>query len=469
MSNEDYDLVVIGGGPGGYEASIRAAQLGMRVACVDKNSMLGGTCLRVGCIPSKALLESSELAHQAQHGLKIHGIETGKIKIDLQALLARKEKIVGTLGQGVAHLLKKNGVDSFQGLGRIVAPGQVEVTSGTASDTEESAAQTLRCRRILIATGSSSAPLKGVDLDAERIGTSTEALAYDKVPKELIVIGAGAIGLELGSVWSRLGSKVTVLEYMDIVLPGMDPDISREAHKLFKRQGITFKLKCRVTKAVQKRAKCVVSCDGEEDLTADRVLLAVGRRPHTSGLGLDELGVDLDKRGFVVVGKNFETKVAGIYAIGDCTPGPMLAHKASEEGIACVEAMKSGYGHVNYDAIPNVVYTHPEVASVGKTQAELEKSGIPVKIGKFSFRANGRALALAQIDGFVKILAQAETDRILGVHIIGARAGDLIAEAVTAIEFGASSEDLARTCHAHPTLPEIIKEAALDVHGQAIH
>ncbi|MEZ6197038.1 MAG: dihydrolipoyl dehydrogenase [Planctomycetota bacterium] len=458
-----YDLIVIGAGPGGYVASIRAAQLGLKVACVDKNPTRGGTCLRVGCIPSKALLESSELYAKAAGGLGHHGIELGKVKLDLEAMMARKDKIVERLTGGVDLLLKNNGVALFEGMARILSASQVEVT-GPSGD-----AQTLDTSRILIATGSNSAPLRGVDLSAANIATSTEAIAWDRVPKELVVIGAGAIGLELGSVWSRLGSKVTVLEYQDVVLPGMDRDISREALKLFKRQGLSFKLKCRVTKAAAKRSKVVVECEGDEPVIADKVLLAVGRMPNTEGLGLENIGLATNERGFIPIDEHFRTAVDDVYAIGDVVPGPMLAHKAEDEGMACAEFIATGHGHVNYDAIPNVVYTHPEVASVGRTEQQLAEAGVPVKTGKFHFRVNGRAMALDETDGFVKVIAHAETDRVLGVHIIGPRAGDLIAEATAAIEFGASAEDIARTCHAHPTLPEVLKEAALDVDSRAIH
>lgn len=460
---ETYDLIVIGAGPGGYVAAIRAAQLGFKTAIIDKNRARGGTCLRVGCIPSKALLESSELYHRAHEGLGDHGIEVGRVKLDLAAMMARKDKVVGQLTQGVDFLLKKNGVEAFHGLGTIQSATHVKVRGPEGDE------KVLETKRILIATGSRSAPLKGVDLSDDNIGTSTDALAWDKVPKELIVIGAGAIGLELGSVWARLGSKVTVLEYMDVALPGMDKDVSREALKLFKRQGLNFKLKCRVTAAKKKRTKVAVEIDGEEPMIADKVLLAVGRVPNTEGLGLENVGIATNERGFIQIDEHFGTGVEGIYAIGDVVPGPMLAHKAEEEGIACVERLATGYGHINYNTIPNVVYTHPEVASVGITEQQAADAGTPINMGKFQFRANGRAIALGEIDGFVKILAHKETDRVLGVHIIGARAGDLIAECATAMEFGASSEDIGRACHAHPTLPEIVKEAALDVTGRAIH
>jgi dihydrolipoamide dehydrogenase len=456
-----HDLLVIGSGPGGYVAAIRAAQLGLDVGCVEKEPALGGTCLRIGCIPSKALLESSELFEKAKHRFADHGIKAD-VSLDLPTMLKRKDTIVSTLTRGVAGLFKKNKVKHYQGMAKFVAPNRV-VISGSAGDTE------VEAKNILIATGSVSSILPGIELDGVRVGTSTEALAYDKVPETLIVIGAGYIGLELGSVWSRLGSKVTVLEYLDRIFPGTDGEIAGEALKVLKKQGIEFRLSTRVKSAKADGDMGVVECEGSEPLRAERVLVSVGRRPNTEGLGLDAIGIQLDPRGRIPVDGHYKTKVDGVYAIGDVIEGPMLAHKAEEEGIACVERLVTGYGHVNYDAIPSVAYTHPEVAGVGKTEEQLQAAGIAYRKGKFFFRANGRAMALGETDGQVKILSDATTDRILGVHIIGARAGDLIAEATAAIEFGASSEDLARTCHAHPTLPEVTKEAALAVLGRAIH
>jgi len=452
---KNYDLIVIGAGPGGYIAAIKAAQLGLTVACVDKEKELGGTCLRVGCIPSKALLESSELYREAENTFADHGIQTGKLRLDLEAMLARKDKVVQKLTQGVAGLFKKNKVEAFHGQAKIVEPGKVEISARGKKK------EILEGERILIATGSVSAGLPGIEVDGDRVGTSTEALSYPEVPKHLVVIGAGYIGLELGSVWKRLGAKVTVLEYLDRILPGMDAEIAKEAYKIFRKQGIEFSLKTRVTGASVKKNQVTVECEGKDPIEADRVLLAVGRKPNTEGLGLEEVGVSLDKKGRVEVDEDFKTNIDGIFAIGDAIRGPMLAHKAEEEGVACVEKIVNGYGHVNYDAIPGVAYTHPEIAGVGKTEETLKEEGVSYKKGTFSFMANGRAISLGDTEGKVKVLADSETDRILGVHIIGPRAGDLIAEAVSAIEFGASAEDIARTSHAHPTLSEAFKEACL--------
>jgi len=466
MSQDTFDLVVIGAGPGGYVAAIRAAQLGLKTACVEKDPTLGGTCLNVGCIPSKALLESSERYVAARDHLAEHGIKATGVELDLAAMLRRKDKIVSQLTGGIAGLFKKRKVASVRGLGRIVAPGVVEAT-------HDGATQVLHTKRILIATGSVPATLPGLALDGDRIGTSTEALKYPSVPQHLIVIGAGVIGLELGSVWARLGAQVTVLEYMPALLPMMDPDISRIAAKVFARQKLDIRLGVKVTGAVRRGDLVDVQytgADGQvQTLTGDRVLVAVGRKPNTAGLGAAEVGVQLDRRGFIQVNGHYETAVPGVYAIGDVIPGPMLAHKAEEEGVAAVEHMAGQPGHVNYDAIPNIIYTHPEIASVGKTEPELQQLGVPVRKGSFPFLANGRAKALGETDGLVKILAHAETDRVLGVHIIGPRAGDLIAEAALAIEFSASAEDIARSVHAHPTLAEVVKEAALDAGGRVIH
>ncbi len=460
--SERFDLIVIGAGPGGYVAAIRAAQLGMRVACIESEAALGGTCLRVGCIPSKALLEASERFAEAKHGFADLGIVVSGLDLDLPKMLAKKDGVVKSLTEGVGFLFKKNKIARFHGHGRIAGVGRVQVES--TSGTEE-----LSADRILIATGSKSAPLPGVEVDGDVIGTSTEALSFPAVPKHLVVIGAGVIGLELGSVWSRLGAKVTVLEYLDRILPGMDTDLAKEAQRLFKKQGFEFALSTRVTGARRQGDGAVVEVDGKEPITCDRVLLAVGRVPNTDNLGLESVGIATGKRGVIEVDEHFRSSAEGIYAIGDVTPGPMLAHKAEEEGIACVEFMATGYGHVNYDAIPSVVYTHPELASVGKTEEQLTEAGIPYKKGVFPFVANGRAKALNATDGRVKVLAHAETDRVLGVHILGPRAGDLIAEAAVSIEFGASAEDIARACHAHPTLAEAVKEAALAVDSRTIH
>ncbi len=457
-----FDLVVIGAGPGGYVAALRAAQLGMSVACVEKEKALGGTCLRVGCIPSKALLESSELYEEARHSFAEHGVAVSGVALDLPAMMKRKDRIVRTLTQGVAGLFRKNKVAHHEGTARLAGPGKVVVAGAKGEEI-------LEAKRVLIATGSRVAGLPGVVFDGDRIGTSTEALSWPAVPARLIVIGAGYIGLELGSVWRRLGSEVTVVEYLDRILPGTDAEVAAEAHRIFAKQGFKFHLSARVTGAVVEGDGCVVTVEGKEPLRADRVLVSVGRAPMTEGLGLETVGIAVDERGRIPVNERFETSAAGIYAIGDVIRGAMLAHKAEEEGIACVEGIATGHGHVNYETIPAVCYTSPEVAAVGRTEEELVKAGVPFRKGKFPFMANGRARTLGRTEGFVKVLAHAETDRILGVHILGPRAGELIAEAAAAMEFGATAEDLARTCHAHPTLPEAVKEAALAVHDRALH
>ncbi|MBP7127790.1 dihydrolipoyl dehydrogenase [Myxococcota bacterium] len=455
-----FDLVVIGGGPGGYVAAIRAAQSGMRVACVEREEALGGTCLRVGCIPSKALLESSMRYEEARVGLAAHGVMVQGVTLDLAALMKRKNRIVKSLVSGIDFLFKKNKVARFLGTGRLAGPGRVEVEGATPA--------VLEAPRIVIATGSRPATLPGVVFGGG-VGTSTEALAYPEVPGHLVVIGAGAIGLELGSVWRRLGARVTVLEYLDHILPGTDADIAQKARKVLATQGLEFRLGVRVTSARDDGSGCVVEADGMDPIRCDRVLVAVGRVPLTEGLGLETAGVRVNPKGFIEVTDRFETSAPGVYAIGDVVGHPMLAHKAHEEGIACVEAIATGHGHVNRDAIPAVCYTEPEVASVGRTEEQLREAGVEYRAGSFPFKANGRAQTLGETDGEVKVLADARTDRILGVHILGPRAGDLIAEAVAAMEFGASSEDLARTCHAHPTLPEALREAALAALGRPIH
>jgi dihydrolipoamide dehydrogenase len=458
----EHDLVVIGAGPGGYIAAIRAAQLGFDTASIELEPELGGTCVRVGCIPSKALLEASERYHEAAHGLGAFGINVSGVTFDLPKMMERKTAIVKQLTGGVAFLFKKNKITRYVGTGRFLAPGKLAVDGPDGSVTE------ITAKHIVIATGSKVAQLRGVVVDGDRIGTSTEALSYQGVPPHLVVIGAGVIGLELGSVWARLGSKVTVLEYLDRILPGMDDEIAREAKKIFEKQGLAFKLGVKVTGARVEGDQCVVEAEGGEPIRCDRVLVCVGRVPNTDGLGLDAIGLALDPRGRVPVDEHFRTAVPGVYAIGDVIAGPMLAHKAEDEGVACVEHIKTGYGHVGYDAIPNIVYTHPEIASVGKTEEELKKAGIEYRKGSFPFQPNGRAKALGATEGRAKILADKKTDRVLGVHIIGARAGDMIAEAAVAIEFGASSEDIARSCHGHPTLSEILREAALAVDGRAL-
>ena len=462
MAAASHDLLVIGAGPGGYVAAIRAAQLGLNVACVEKETALGGTCLRVGCIPSKALLESSELYSEAGSNFRNHGITVPKIDLDLPAMLRRKEQIVSTLTRGVESLFKKNKITRYKGQARLDGADTV-VVDGADGATD------IAAKHIILATGSVPSTLPGVETDGARIGSSTEALSYESVPKHLVVIGAGFIGLELGSVWRRLGATVTVLEFLDRILPGMDLELASDAQKLFQKQGMEFRLSCQVTGARTEGDGCVVESKGNEPLRCDRVLVAVGRRANTTGLGLETANIKTDQKGRITVDDAFMTSAPGVYAIGDVIAGPMLAHKAEDEGIACVERIVTGYGHVDYNTIAGIVYTQPEIASVGKTEEELKQAGVRYKKGAFPFRANGRAMALGHVDGKVKVLAEAATDRILGVHIIGPRAGDLIAEAATAMAFGASSEDIARTCHAHPTLSEAFREAALAVDGRAIH
>jgi dihydrolipoamide dehydrogenase len=461
MAAVQHQLVVIGAGPGGYVAAIRAAQLGLDVACVEFEEALGGTCLRVGCIPSKALLESSERYAEAQRGLSAHGVRVGDVSLDLPTMMRRKAGIVTQLTKGVAWLFKKHQVKHYRGTARLAGAARVTV--------EGSQPVELEAPHILIATGSRPAGLSGVEVDGSRIVTSTEALAFGEVPGRLLVIGAGAIGVELGSVWRRLGAAVTVVEYLDRILPTMDGEMSRLALRSYQRHGMTFELGARVTGARVEGDECVLEIAERGELRGDRVLLAVGRAPATDGLGLEGLGVACDRRGFIQVDEHFATSVAGVYAIGDVIGGAMLAHKASEEGVACVERIATGYGHVNYDAIPSVVYTEPEVASVGKTEEQLVEAGVPFKKGSFAFKASGRAAALGQTEGAVKLLAHGDTDRILGAHLVGPRVSELVSELVVAIECGASSEDLSRTCHAHPTLSEVVKEAALAVDGRAVH
>jgi dihydrolipoamide dehydrogenase len=462
--NGTHDLVVIGAGPGGYVAAIRAAQLGMKVACVEKEPALGGTCLRIGCIPSKALLDSSELYEQARERLGAHGVKVSGVELDLAAMMRRKDKVVKGLTAGVASLFKKNGVTHVRGNAKIAAPGAVSVEGADAG--------TLSTKSILIATGSEPTPLPGVEFDGGIIVNSEEALSFAAVPSRLLVVGAGAIGLELGSVWARLGSKVKVVEFMDRILPTMDKELGATLKKVLEKQGLSFQLSASAKTATIQGQEARVTIEGggkSSTESFDMVLVAIGRRPYTAGLGLDSVGVALDKKGCVEVDERFQTSVPGIYAIGDAIRGPMLAHKAEDEGVACVEMLAGQAGHVNYDAVPSVVYTWPEFASVGKSEEECAEQGREVKIGKFPFFANGRMRAMEERDGLVKVIADAKTDRVLGVHILGPRASDLIAEAALAIEFGSSAEDIARTCHAHPTLPEAVKEAALGVAGRSIH
>ncbi len=463
-----YDLIVIGTGPGGYVCAIRAAQLGLKVAVVEKRGAHGGTCLNVGCIPSKALLHASEMFEEAGHSFAKMGIGVSTPKLDLPTMLKFKDEAVDGNVKGVDYLLKKNKIDSVFGVGRITAPGKVEVTSADGKT------QTLETKSIVIATGSAVAPLKGIEIDGKRVVTSDQAIALPQVPGHLLVVGAGVIGLELGSVWRRLGAKVTVVEFLDRILPGLDSEVGRQSQRLLEKQGLVFKLGSKVTGVDSAgktlKAKIEPAKGGAaETIEADVVLVAIGRVPFTEGLGLEAAGVTKDNRGRVTVDAHYATSVPGIYAIGDVIAGPMLAHKAEDEGMAAAELIAGHAGHVNYDVIPNVVYTFPEIASVGKTEDELKEAGIAYNAGKFPFTANGRAKANQQTDGFVKILADAKTDRVLGVHIVGSDAGNMIAEAAVAMEFGASSEDIARTCHAHPTLPEAVKEAALAVAKRAIH
>ncbi|MDZ4851890.1 MAG: dihydrolipoyl dehydrogenase [Pirellulaceae bacterium] len=462
MKTVEYDVVVLGGGPAGYVAAIRAAQLGMKAACIDENPKFGGTCLRVGCIPSKALLESSHLYHDATHGLEKHGVLVGQVQLDLAAMMKRKDQIVQTLTGGIDLLFKKNKVTGYRGRGKLQQPDTVLVEGS-----DEPIA--LRAKHIIIATGSRPATMRGVEEDGDLIGNSTAALQYSSVPSEMVVIGGGYIGLELGSVWSRLGSKVIVLEAMDRILPGLDLELGQLAHRTFTKQGIEFRTGAWVEGAKIEGERCVVRCKGMEPITCDRVLLAAGRLPNSQDLGLESLGIETDKRGFIPVDSNFQTGCKNVYAIGDVIGGAMLAHKGMDEGIVCVERLAGIHSHINYDVIPAIVYTHPEISTVGKTEEQLKESDIEYRKGVSGYGANGRARTLGEIEGRVKILADAKTDRVLGVHIIGARAGDLIAEMATAMEFGASSEDIARCCHAHPTLSETVHEAALAVDNRAIH
>ncbi|MCB5943645.1 dihydrolipoyl dehydrogenase [Acidocella sp. KAb 2-4] len=460
---ENFDVIVIGAGPGGYVCAIRAAQLGFKVACVEKRATLGGTCLNIGCIPSKALLQSSEDFDHAKHGLKDHGIAVGEVSIDIARMQARKAEVVGANTKGIEFLFKKNKVTWIKGAAAFTGPGAIEV-----------AGQAYTAKHIIIATGSDSVPLKGVEVDEKRIVTSTGALELDKVPGHLVVIGGGVIGLELGSVWRRLGAEVTVVEFLERITPGLDGEISKTFQQMLAKQGFKFKLGHKVTSAKADAKGVTLTVEpakggAAEEIKADIVLLAIGRYAYTEGLNLAAAGVETDERGRIKAGKHFETNVPGIYAIGDVIAGPMLAHKAEEEGVALAERLAGQAGHVNYGAIPSVVYTWPEVAAVGATEEELKAAGVQYTVGKFPFMANGRARAMGCTDGFAKVLAEKGTDKLLGAHIIGPDAGTLIAELATALEFGASAEDVARVCHAHPTLNEVVKEAALAADGRAIH
>jgi dihydrolipoamide dehydrogenase len=464
-----YDLIVIGTGPGGYVCAIRAAQLGMKTAVVEKRATFGGTCLNVGCIPSKAMLHASELFEEAGADFAQMGIKVGKPGMDLPALHKYRLANVDSNVKGVAYLFKKNKIDAFMGAGRIAAPGQVEVKAADGNT------QLLETKNIIIATGSDVARLNGIDIDEKRVVSSTGALELPAVPKRLLIVGAGIIGLELGSVWRRLGAEVTIVEFLDHILPGIDREIASQFHRMLLKQGLAFKLSSKVTavdasgKTLKVKVEPAAGGGAAETLEADIVLVAIGRVPYTEGLGLEALGVKKDNRGRVIVDPHYKTNVDGIYAIGDVIAGPMLAHKGEDEGVAVAEILAGEAGHVNYDVIPNVVYTNPEIASVGKTEEELKAAGVAYQVGKFPFSANARARANLATEGFVKILADAKTDRVLGVHILGPDAETMIAEAAIAMEFGASSEDIARTCHAHPTLAEAMKEAALAVDKRAIN
>ncbi|MTV17827.1 MULTISPECIES: dihydrolipoyl dehydrogenase [Bradyrhizobium] len=462
-----YDLVVIGTGPGGYVCAIRAAQLGMKVAVVEKNATLGGTCLNVGCMPSKALLHASEMFEEAAHSFAKMGVSVPAPKLDLPAMMNFKQQGIDGNVKGVEFLMKKNKIDVLKGTGKILGAGKVEVSGDGKTETVET-------RNIVIATGSDIARLKGIDIDEKRIVSSTGALSLEKVPEKLLIIGAGVIGLELGSVWRRLGADVMVVEFLDRILPGMDGEVAKQFQRMLEKQGFVFKLGAKVT-AVDTSGKTLqvkvepASGGAAETIEADVVLVCIGRVPYTEGLGLKEAGVALDNRGRVEIDAHFSTNVKGIYAIGDVVAGPMLAHKAEDEGVACAEIIAGQAGHVNYDVIPGVVYTTPEASSVGKTEEDLKQAGVAYTVGKFPFTANGRSKVNQTTDGFVKILADAKTDRVLGVHIVGREAGEMIHEACVLMEFGGSAEDLARTCHAHPTRSEAIKEAALAVGKRAIH
>ena len=461
--SEPFDVIVIGSGPGGYVCALRAAQLGMRVGCVEKRATLGGTCLNIGCIPSKALLQSSEEYDHSRHALADHGVLVDSVKLDLARMQARRGEVVTANVKGVEFLFRKNKVTWLKGTGRIVAPGQVDV-DGTVHETKS----------IVIATGSDSMPLPGVEVDEKQIVTSTGGLELDKVPGHLVVIGGGYIGLELGSVWRRLGAEVTVVEFLDRIVPTMDGEVARTFQRILAKQGLKFRLGTKVTAARSGNDGVTLTLEpakggAAEELTADVVLVSIGRRPFSQGLGLESVGVELDERSRVKTDAHFATNVPGIYAIGDVIAGPMLAHKAEDEGVAVAEILAGQAGHVNYEVIPGVVYTWPEVASVGRNEEELKAAGIAYNVGKFPFTANGRARAMGDTEGFVKLLGDKTTDRLLGAHIIGPDAGTLIAELAIAMEFGASAEDVARTCHAHPTLEEAVKEAALAVEGRALH
>ena len=465
-----YDVIVIGAGPGGYVCAIKAAQLGLKTAIVEKRSTYGGTCVNVGCIPSKALLHASEMLMEAEHSFDALGVEVGKPKANIKKMMAHKDQVVEQNTKGLVFLMKKNKIDTYPGEGRIAGAGKVVVKGEDGKDTD------LATRNIVIATGSDVAGIPGVEVkfDEKVIVSSTGALELAKAPEHLVVVGGGVIGLELGSVWARLGSKVTVVEYLDTILGGMDGEVAKQFQRMLGKQGMTFKLGAKVTGVEKAKKGATVTFEpvkggDAETVEADVVLVATGRKPYTAGLGLEEAGIALDERGRVKTDGHLRTNVEGIYAIGDVVVGPMLAHKAEDEGVAVAEIIAGQAGHVNYDVIPGVVYTSPEVASVGKTEEELKKAGVDYRAGKFPFTANGRARAMLKTDGFVKVLADKATDRVLGVHIVGFGAGEMIHEAAVLMEFGGSSEDLARTCHAHPTMSEAVKEAALATFAKPIH
>lgn len=466
MSDQAFDIIIIGAGPGGYTMAIRCAQLGMKTAVVESRATLGGTCLNVGCIPSKALLQSSEHFHAAGHGFATHGIKVGKLDLDLPAMMKQKQSVVDASTKGIEFLFKKNKITWLKGTGKLLGGGKVEVSGESKG--------TYSAKHIVIATGSEVTPLKGIEIDEKQVVSSTGALTLGGVPKTMVVIGGGVIGLELGSVWSRLGADVTVVEFLDRILPTNDGEVSKQMQRILTKQGMKFKLSTKVTAAKAGKGGVTLTLEpaaggAAEEMKADVVLVSIGRRPYTAGLGLEAAGVQLDERGRVKTDGHFQTTAPGVYAIGDCIAGPMLAHKAEEEGVVLAEMLAGQKPHINYDAIPSVVYTWPEVAAVGKTEEELKAAGVAYKAGKFPFTANARARAMTMTDGFVKILEDEKTKKVVGAHIIGPDAGHLIQELVMAIEFGASAEDIYRTCHAHPALTEAVKEAALAVDGRTIN
>jgi dihydrolipoamide dehydrogenase len=468
MSQEQpFDIAIIGSGPGGYVAAIKAAQLGFKTAIIEKSKSLGGTCLNVGCIPSKALLHSTEMYHFAKHGAEAHGIDLTNLSISIEKLMAKKDKAVSQLCGGVAQLMKANKISVFNGLGSLKGDGKIEVHGGKDETT-------VLAKHIIIATGSASIELPFLPFDGETVVSSTEAIAFTKVPEKMVVVGAGAIGLEMGSVWARLGSKVDVVEFLPVIAPTFDKDVSKMAERLFKKQGMNFHLSTKVTGIKKESGKNILTAENQKgkslEFEVDKVLVSVGRKPYTEGLGLDVVGIETDEKGRIPVDGHFKTSADGVYAIGDVIPGPMLAHKAEEEAVACVERIAGEAGHVNYDVIPNVIYTEPEISSVGLTEAAAKEKGLDTKVGKFNFAANGRAIASDGTDGFVKVMADKSSDRLLGIQIIAKGSSELIASAVAHMEYGGSAEDLGRTVHAHPTMSEAIKEAALAAHsGKALH